>query len=338
MELGADGIPTALRRRLSTRSHWLIEELMILANRIACSYARRCRQPYIYRTHAPPSPLAIEEFAGAVRTLAPEAQARDLADLPAIRRWLSGLPPGPRRWRIHALFLQSLERAVYAGRDRGHFGLGLRGYGHFTSPIRRYPDLFNHRIVLWALRHGRRPAPNECWHELDGIARDCSATEERAERAERMLTRLKVLRWCEARLGQAFRGTIVGVLPVRYVVEFDEVPVEGFVSRVTGDATSGAWEAQRRVGPGGGGLQMGDAVIAQIARVDRRERRVELILRAAGRRADELDPRALEPVIDEREQLRRARAEAERRSGRSRARRRSARQRVAPRRRGRRRR
>lgn len=332
MKLDARGIPTELGRRRSTRSHQLIEELMILANRIACSHARRHAQPYLYRVHAAPNPLALEEFAGAVRTLAPQAQAHELADLPAIRRWLSGLPAGPLRWRIHTLFLQVLQRAVYVPRDRGHFGLGLRGYGHFTSPIRRYADLYNHRIVKWVGRYGARPVPHEWRDGLEELARACSASEETSERAERMLSRIKILRWAEERLGQSFRGRIVAVLPPGYIVEFDDVPVEGFVPRAEADVMVGAADTHRGVGPGVGGLQMGDAVITQIGQVDRRERRLQLILRAAGRRAESLDPSALEALVDEREQLRRARVESGRRP-RARARRQS-----APRARGRRRR
>ncbi|MBD3237491.1 MAG: RNB domain-containing ribonuclease, partial [Candidatus Eisenbacteria bacterium] len=302
VRLGPTGMPQALERRSSDRSHQMIEELMILANRIACAYARRHAQPYLYRVHPPPGPLAVEEFAAAVPTLAPQVRPADLRDLPTIRNWLANLPRGPLRWRIHALFLQAMQRAVYAPEDQGHFGLGLQGYGHFTSPIRRYADLFNHRVVKWVHRWGHRPLPAEWQVGLEELARGCSAKEERSERAERTLTRIKVLRWAEARCGSSYRGTIVGVLPAGYLVEFDEVPVEGFAPRAAADHAVRQDTRARSAGPGRGGLQTSDPVIAQIARVDRRERRLELILRAAGRRAQTIDPGALEAVVDEEEQ------------------------------------
>jgi len=296
--LDAQGVPSEIRRRRQARSHQLIEEFMILANRAACAWARRRGHPYLFRVHDPPSPLALDAFVEEVRALAPAARGSDFTDLPTLRRWLAGLPREPRTWRIHALFLRALKRAVYAPEDRGHFGLGLRGYGHFTSPIRRYPDLFNHRVVKWSLRHGARPLPAE-WHsEASQIALACTGTEERSERAERELVRIKCLRWAERRLGECFRATVLGVDRPGYFVELDEVPVEGFVPRGEAEAALvGEWRG-RRAGPGHGDLEMGDPLIVQIARVSLRERSLLLAIRAAGRRAREMDPRRLEALVD----------------------------------------
>jgi ribonuclease R len=296
--LDAQGVPSEIRRRRQQRSHQLIEEFMILANRAACAWARRRGHPYLFRVHDPPSPLALDAFAEEVRALAPAARGSDFADLPALRRWLAALPREARTWRIHALFLRALKRAVYAPADRGHFGLGLRGYGHFTSPIRRYPDLFNHRVVKWSLRHGARPLPAD-WHaEASAIALACTGTEERSERAERELVRIKCLRWAERRLGECFRATVLGVDRPGYFVELDPVPVEGFVPRGEAEAALAGERHGRRAGPGRGDLEVGDPLIVQIARVSLRERSLQLAIRAAGRRALETDPAALEARVD----------------------------------------
>jgi ribonuclease R len=296
--LDPQGVPSEIRRRKHERSHQLIEEFMILANRVACAWARRRGHPYLFRVHDPPSPLALDAFVEAVRALAPEVRGLDLLDLPALRGWLAGLPHEPRTWRIHALFLRAMKRAVYAPVDRGHFGLGLRGYGHFTSPIRRYPDLFNHRVIKWSLRHGTRPLPAE-WHaEASEIALTGSGTEERSERAERELVRIKCLRWAERRLGECFRATVLGVERPGYFVELDAVPVEGFVPRGEALAASAGERRGRRAGPGRGDLELGDPLIVQIARVSLRERSLLLAIRAAGRRALEIDPASLEALVD----------------------------------------
>jgi ribonuclease R len=296
--LDDQGVPSEIRRRRQERSHQLIEEFMILANRAACAWARRRGHPYLFRVHDPPNPLALDAFAEEVRALAPAARGPDFADLPALRRWLGGLPREPRTWRIHGLFLRALKRAVYAPADRGHFGLGLRGYGHFTSPIRRYPDLFNHRVVKWSLRYGARPLPAD-WHaEASAIAAACTGTEERSERAERELVRIKCLRWAERRLGACFRATVLGVDRPGYFVELDPVPVDGFVPRGEAEAALGGERRGRRAGPGCGDLEMGDPLIVQIARVSLRERSLLLAIRAAGRRALETDPATLEALVD----------------------------------------
>ncbi len=292
------GAPTAIERRLPARSHQLIEEFMILANRLACAFAVKRGHPYLYRVHAAPDPLGIEEFRDSVATLAPEVRRSQLTDMAALRRWLAGLPHEPRTWRIHALFLRSFMRAVYADRDTGHFGLGLRGYGHFTSPIRRYPDLFNHRVVKWTIRHGARPVPGEWRQEVAGLASACSGTEERSERAEREMVKIKCLRWAEAHLGESYRGTVVAVLGRGLFVELDEPPVEGFVARDDFEMAVRSQSRGPRLGSGRGGIQVGLPVIVQIARVDLRQRTLTLALRAMGRRAEQIDPARMDPWVD----------------------------------------
>lgn len=312
------GLPLDIKRRETGRSNQIIEEFMILANRVACSYARRPGHPYLYRVHDSPDPIALAEFAQDVRTLAPEVRAQDLADLASIRHWLAALPSEPRTWRIHSFFLRSMQRAVYAHVDRGHFGLGLRGYGHFTSPIRRYPDLFNHRVVKWTIRNGSRPVPDEWRDAAVELGDECSGTEERSERAERELVRLKSLRWAEQRLGDSFRGTVAAVLPAGYVIELDVVPIEGFVPRVEAEAVVPYVDRATTIGPGRGGLQVMDPVIVQIGRVERRERRLQFTIRAAGRRALATDPDKLEPLVDAWEQIRGGRARSSARARRKR--------------------
>jgi len=292
------GVPTAIERRLPARSHQLIEEFMILANRLACAFAVKRGHPYLYRVHAAPDPLGIEEFRDSVSTLAPEVRRSQLTDMAALRRWLAGLPHEPRTWRIHALFLRSFMRAIYADRDTGHFGLGLRGYGHFTSPIRRYPDLFNHRIVKWTIRHGPRPVPAQWREEAAALAQACSGTEEHSERAEREMVKIKCLRWAEAHLGESYRGTVVAVFSRGLFVELDDPPVEGFVARDDLEMAVRSQSRGPRLGSGRGGIQVGMPVVVQIARVDLRQRTLVLALRALGRRAQEIDPTRMDPLVD----------------------------------------
>ncbi len=292
------GRPARIERRLQERSHQLIEEFMILANRLACDYAVRRRAPYLFRVHPAPDPEGVETFRQEVATLAPEVRSVDVIDVAALRRWLASLPSEPRTWRIHAMFLRSFMRATYAAEDTGHFGLGLRGYGHFTSPIRRYPDLFNHRVIKWLLRHGRRPVPESWREEAPQVALACTGTEERSERAERELVRIKCIRWAQERVGSSFRAAIVAIVDRGFFVELEDLPVQGFVPREELEAIPRPRGRGVQIGSGRGGIQVGLAVIVQIARVDLRNRQILFALRAMGRRALESDPERMDPLID----------------------------------------
>jgi ribonuclease R len=277
--LDPGGLPLTIGRRLPWPSTQLIEEFMILANRVACDYALRHGHPYLMRVHEPPDPRALDLFRAQVPLLAPGVSPSRLRTLAELRVWLAGLPSEPRTWQIHGLFLRALKRAVYAPEDRGHFGLGLRGYAHFTSPIRRYPDLFNHRVVKWTLRHGTRVSPPE-WRDMAGvIALECTESDERSERAEREMIRIKSVRWAAARLGEVFAGRVVAAQPGGVFVEFDDVPVEGWLPRE--DFPSRRHEPHRRrrhddrrtlsFEP-----DLGMPLRVRIARVDPRARRIHL--------------------------------------------------------------
>jgi ribonuclease R len=285
MRLGPDGIPERIWRHETLETHRLIEEFMILANRVVGQMLTDHGLPLLYRVHEQPDAAALERFGDIVRTILPAARTADLDGVPALRRFLSALPESPLTRVLHAFFLRSMKQAVYATADLGHFGLGIDGYCHFTSPIRRYPDLHNHRLARWMIRHPRAKGTHSdevrrLAAVAAGLAADCSRNERTAERAERDLVRLKTLRWAESRLGEMGWGRIVACLPVGFFVELEAVPVEGFVSR---DALQPRMEfVEERLAfvasRSHGELRLGDRVEVQIARVDLRERRLDFRL------------------------------------------------------------
>jgi len=298
IRLGEDSRPGLIRRRLQGRSHQIVEDCMILANRVACTFARKREHPYLYRVHGEPDPRALEEFWADLETLYPGVPPKARQDLSGLRHWLASLPDEPATWRLHSFFLRTLKRAIYAATDTGHFGLGLRGYAHFTSPIRRYPDLFNHRVVKWALRHGPKPVPDSWREEAAEVALGCTGTEERSESAERNLVRIKLLRWAEQRLGELYRGRVEAVLPAGFVIELEDPPVTGFAPREEVAHRPHVRTRGRRVGPGRGELALGLPVIVQLVRVDLKARSLLLTVRAAGRKALALQPDELESLVD----------------------------------------
>ncbi len=279
------GRPLRIERRTPLESHGLIEEFMLLANRCVGAEGARRASGLLYRVHDAPAPGKLADLDRTLRALglpSPGDLSQPARALQAVLR--APLDPARRRL-LHRMVLRSLPRARYEGTDHGHFGLAAREYCHFTSPIRRYPDLHNHRRV----REWIRGRPTGAWdpHELDRLAARCSAAEQDATDAEREGVKVKCLRFLEGRLGDEASGIITGIVPQGFFVELDDDPVEGFVRvgrelddqftldpagvRLTGRRT------RRR-------FALGDAVRVVIARVDVPARECDLALREPERR------------------------------------------------------
>ncbi len=300
------GVPWRIERRPHLESHELIEEFMLLANRCVGEEGARRRAGLLYRVHEPPAPQKLAELDVTLRALGlprlglphghapahhrPEDWAASLEPAPALQALLRASLDPPKRRLLHRLVLRSLARARYLERDLGHFGLATREYCHFTSPIRRYPDLHNHRRVReWVRARPPRPAARAAWDpvELEALALRCSATEQNAADAEREAVRVKGLRFLEGRLGDRASGIITGLVPQGFFVELDDVPVEGFVrvslyldDLFTLDRT-GVRMVGRRTRRR---FSLGDALEVTIARVDVPARECDLALDEPRRR------------------------------------------------------
>ncbi|MBU1700101.1 MAG: ribonuclease R, partial [Candidatus Eisenbacteria bacterium] len=281
LTLDGDGIPVELTRSVSDISHQIIEEFMILANREACAFVVSKGLPYLFRVHDQPDPASMEQFIDAVIVLKPSVRQRDLNNRPRLRRWLASLSPDDPLTRIiHYHFLRSLKKAEYAPIDLGHFGLGLHGYGHFTSPIRRYPDLWNHRLAKRALRR-EGPLPEASKELAAEVAAGSTEKEKNSEAAEREIIRIKILRWAERHLGEVWAGYVIECTPKGFHVELEEVPVEGFVPAdgIPFPAKFQEGRFQRLKGRKGSDIQPGDRVEVQLVRVDLRRRWLDLALK-----------------------------------------------------------
>jgi ribonuclease R len=279
------GRPLRIERRAHLESHELIEEFMLLANHCVGAEGARRASGLLYRVHDPPSPRKLGDLERMLRTLGLPRPA-DLSDPARALQAVLRAPLDPARRRLlHRLVLRSLARARYHALDSGHFGLAAREYCHFTSPIRRYPDLHNHRRV----REWIRGRPTGAWdpHALEGLADRCSATEQDATDAEREAVRVKSLRVMEGRLGEEASGIITGFVPQGFFVELDDDPIEGFV-RVGRDLDdqftldpSGVRMTGRRTRRR---FSLGDAVRVTVARVDVPARECDLALWVPERR------------------------------------------------------
>ena len=209
-------------------AHKLIEECMIAANVEAAKYLLAAGIPAPYRIHdkPPESKYAdllefLKEFALRMPGWA-RLVPKDFANL------LKKVRERPDATLLESVILRSQSQAVYSPENIGHFGLALQAYAHFTSPIRRYPDLLVHRAIKHALARGKR----ENFHtprEMASLALQCSERERRADEAEREVDERYRAAWMEQHVGGEFEGTISGVTSFGLFIELDQSKVNGLV-------------------------------------------------------------------------------------------------------------
>ena len=229
VEVDAHGRPTDVHPESTGASHQLIEEFMLAANEAVARFLSERMVPAIYRIHEDPEPEAIDEVE---RTLAvmghPVPRTRGSAAA-RIRSLLAAFRDRLEAPAVSMLILRALKLARYSEEPQGHFGLAAPIYTHFTSPIRRYPDLAVHR-ALRRHRQGGAPARSgEESNQLALLADECSRLERRAEEAERTITDWKVALYMKDRIGSEHSGMVTGMTPNHLFVTLDQLGVEGAV-------------------------------------------------------------------------------------------------------------
>jgi len=253
---------------------------MLLANEIVARKAEDARLPVLYRVHEPPPKdklLALKSF---LTGLGLKTSRGELGpkELQTVLRKVQGRV---EERLVSTVVLRAMSRARYDPRNLGHFGLASSHYTHFTSPIRRYPDLWLHRVLTLALIQ-HEPIP-EGWggEELEGKAERCSVQERVAEAAERESVDLKKAEYMERHLGDEFTGTISGVTSFGLFVLLDEVFVEGLVhvNSMMDDYYVFQEGSYRLVGQRSRrSFRLGDRLTVQVSRVDKEERFIDFVL------------------------------------------------------------
>jgi ribonuclease R len=257
-------------------AHRLIEECMLAANVCASAFLQARKHHALYRIHEGPTPeklAALREFLkgfGLQLGGGDEPHAKDYATL------LEKLKRRPDVQLLQTVLLRSLQQAVYSPENVGHFGLAYEHYTHFTSPIRRYPDLLIHRAIK-AVLGGERYDPGG-WADL---GKHCSATERRADEATRdVVTWLKCY-FMQDKVGEAFEGSISAVTSFGIFVALDGIYVEGLVHISELGADYFEHDASRHVLRGarsGRSFRLGDRVRVKLVRVDLEAGRIDFVL------------------------------------------------------------
>jgi ribonuclease R len=232
LEYDNEGRVTGAHFRKHDVSHQVIEEFMLAANEAVAAHLDGLGVALLRRVHPSPDPHKMAAFADFARSLGYKMPTD--VDRFALQRILEKSATRPDQFAVHYALLRSLKQAVYSPADDGHYALASDNYCHFTSPIRRYPDLTVHRQLGQWLRTGRAGGDET---ELIALGEHCSTMERRAEAAERELVKLKLLTYMEERLGMELDVIITGVADYGFFAQAVELPVEGLVhvSTLTSD-------------------------------------------------------------------------------------------------------
>lgn len=271
------GDVTGIVKSIRHFSHRIVEEFMVLANEVVARHLENSEVDAVYRIHEEPEPAKVESFAELVSSFGLRFRPKRIRPV-EFQRFISSIAGRPDERMLSYLMLRSFKQAVYSADNIGHFGLASDAYTHFTSPIRRYPDLVVHRILKAAI--SRRHEGGLSRAQLEAIASESSERERIAEQAERELFEWKKMLLMEQHLGDSFEAIIIGVWKDGFTVELIDLYVEGFVP------VTDLPEGQYRFNPddreltarnGKRRFRLGDRLEVQVTRVDKLLRRVYLL-------------------------------------------------------------
>ena len=261
-------------------AHKLIEECMLAANVCASEFLREREHPSLYRIHEGPTPERLTKLRDFLGTFGFQLGGGDAPKAQDYAKLLEKIGQRPDRQLLQTVMLRSLRQAIYSPDNVGHFGLAYESYTHFTSPIRRYPDLLVHRAIKSALAARRyEPAGGEnAWEE---VGLHCSMTERRADEATRDVEAWLKCFYMKGRVGETFEGSISSVVPFGIFVALDGVFVEGLVhvSDLGHDYFQFEEKSHAMVGERTGKrFRLSDRVCVQLTRVDMEANKIDFRL------------------------------------------------------------
>ncbi|URQ60412.1 ribonuclease R [Pantoea alhagi] len=279
-----------VERTVRNDAHKLIEECMILANIASARFVEKHNEPALFRDHDRPSDESIKSFRSVLAELGlslpggNKPQPLDYAEL------LETIADRPDHEMLQTMLLRSMKQAVYDPENRGHFGLALASYAHFTSPIRRYPDLLLHRAIKYLLAQQQgtlqgNSTPTGGYHyemqQMLQLGLHCSLTERRADEATRDVADWLKCDFMQDQVGNTFTGVIASVTGFGFFVRLNDLFIDGLVHVSTLDNDYYRFDAvgQRLIGESGGRTyRLGDTVEVRVEAVHMDERKIDFAL------------------------------------------------------------
>lgn len=278
--LDEEGVPVDIQKKVQQESHRLVEDFMITANEVLARDAENRKLPVPYRVHESPDPDQLDHLRQFLSSVG-HSLPRGSVGSTQLQEVLERVRGRPEETLVTTVILRSMKRARYSPDNIGHFGLGSRAYAHFTSPIRRYPDLVVHRVLTRALVDGLA-VPEEWGGEaLQEMTDHASEREDMANQAERDSVDMKKIEFMERHLGDEFDGTIANVTSFGFFVLLDRYFVEGLVhvSSLEDDYYNFNPEGYSLVGERSGRrFRLGDRVRVRVARVSKEDRHIDFLL------------------------------------------------------------
>lgn len=262
-------------------AHRLIEEAMLLANVTVAHYLLKMEISALYRIHEGPDADRLESLRDFLKAFGLRLSGGDKPSAMDYAKLLSRIQDRPEVHLIQTVMLRSLRQALYSPDNAGHFGLAYDCYCHFTSPIRRYPDLMVHRALKHLLRHKKPQKFSYSEEEMEALGAHCGITERRADNATRDATDWLKCEYMLDKVGQTFEGIIVDVIGFGIFIELNDIYVQGLV-HITAlandyyhhDATHRLLRGKRT----GKVYRLGDPIIVTVARVDLDDREIDFDL------------------------------------------------------------
>jgi len=266
-------------------AHRLVEECMLIANRVIARHIGAGKQqklsPFLYRVHAAPARDKLKELAVFVSKFGYSFNIDGAGLSKAFQKLLSDVRGRAEENIINEVALRSMMKAVYSEKNEGHFGLSFQHYTHFTSPIRRYPDLLVHRMLKEyesAMPHQRR---QELAEKMKSVGEHASAMEQRAVEAERASVKVMQVEYMRRHIGDEFEGVISGVINYGIFVELQDTLVEGMVHVRNMDDDYYEYDQKNYTLIGrrtGRRLRLGDTVTVKVLKVDPEQMEIDFVL------------------------------------------------------------